>query len=325
MKVIVGAWSVSACQAISGLDEYDIGTGGGPSSSSIASSTESSSGSSSTSEGSSTAAGGAGGGGGEGGGGCPPDLVDVDGEPGCEEPPVPLEGLVFWVEAGSFVDETDDHEAMWPDVVDDQRFFVPDDAPTSRAPMRQENAIAGRPAVKFDGMSTGLKTSVTLESSFAEGFTFAVVVRSETPDELDPVMDLQVGQRNVYVLGAPNVDKVFFGCPQNTDEEEGVFGACQTQEGAFGFGEDHLVVIVASDAGLVIRVDGADTVLTPPSIEKLPGAKSVTAYLGINVPDEDIARAYHEGIIAEAILYDRAIPEIDDIESYLLEKYFPPR
>jgi hypothetical protein len=289
---------LAGCQLISGLDDLEAAGSTAASSSS---------------------AGGAGGGGAAAGGAggnapCPPGYLDANREEadGCElEAPIPTEGLALWLRADAGLQMTGARVAWL-----DQSTHRNDFEQTLQAlfPTLESSALNGKPALRF--FDQYLLGGLVMESGFGAGFTLAGVVQREdvgTDGDWDAVLDLQspAGQ-NIFLVRSKTDDAFAFGCPQN---EAG--GVTTTALGAYPAAVPLVLVVVVDGPLVSIRVDGQDIMLDTTTLDPLPSSKTMSGVVGSNI---DVNQHDH-GLIAEVILYERAVEDVHALEQYLLQKY----
>lgn len=284
--------SLLGCQVVSGLDEIEI----------VA------------------AEGGSGGtGGGAGGAGCDDGLLDRNRDPadGCElASPIPTNALVLWLSPDFGITAGADGVSEWLDQ-SSRRSDFSQALPASR-PALMTSGLNGLPVIAFDGDK--LESTNYLRADFSKGVTFTAVVRRDMPGFEDTLFDMVIAggpsdSENIYLSQAGADNDLWFGC---TEMQPNV---TISSAGLYTPNVPHLVTIRSAPGSLLFHFDGDDALPDPNEAPTLPVTEALSVVLGANIAAQDTR--YHHGILAEVVLYERALDdgELAAVEQYLKSKW----
>jgi hypothetical protein len=277
--------ALASCQTISGLDEIEIvGEQGGSG----------------------------------GGPPCDPGLLDRNRDPndGCEyAAPISTDALVLWLSGDFGVVLDAGGVDGWLDQSNRRNDFSAD--LPSNQPALMPAAVNGLDAVTF--YDDKLQNQA-VRSDFSRGITFAAVVRRDVQGFQDTLFDMVVeggpsDNKNIYLSQENERDNLWFG---STIEEANV---TISSAGLYTPNTLHLVTIASAPSTLRFRFDGTDGLPQPPMPPDLPATEMLHVVLGANIATQNTR--FHRGIIAEVILYERALDdgELSAVEQYLRAKW----
>ena len=251
--------------------------------------------------------------------------------PGAETPltpagvGIPATGLVLWVRADHGIYKTAQNEVCaWRDQSgngNDLRQF------TSR-PTWQSSAVGGQPAIHAANTSQVLYTDGVLGIPATSGRTFIAVSQLVAANgRFNPLMQGQSGSSNVYVMIDANTW-------QTAGSREGAYVTNSSYDTGLATGTAprlHVLTLSTMVAGtalsgaLAYRVDGVAQTFTLKSgngtIQSFAGA-NFTSVGSVNAsPSSGVAPG--DGLVAEALVYDRALgaDEIAAVEAALRARY----
>lgn len=225
--------------------------------------------------------------------------------------PVPLQGLVLWLDAEVGVGLVGSNVDVWKD----QSGAGHDAAQSTAAarPVLKPKAINGRPAVEFDGSDDELRLPTGFDS-FNQGLSFFAVVDSYESGSCPPVLQLSNGIE---------IDDISF---QRQDAAQWQYEVANEwsigSTNLFPIQKDVLVGVVHEPSGSVTLWGGmagsmsevGPNMARPKTVPRSQNSIGGGLYVGCS---------RHKGLIGEILLYNRSVTDAErpQIFAYLTTKW----
>ncbi len=273
--VALACAALVACNQIIGLEVGELGAGGGASTSTVASTTASTTG--------------AGGDGGQGG----------------QLAAIPTDGLLLWFDSDQGLTVEDGGVVSWRDISGNNL-----GAGQAQAGSRPTlGAIAGRPALSFDGVDDSLNLAV-IDADLSTGLSlFAVVQRDDIVLDCQPVLQLSNGEE---------VDDVSFQLTSEAGLLYEIDGSYLTAPSSVSADTPTLLGFHHEPPNAEIRVDGVGFAFGP--FVEVPAIVR-----GLNLIGDGLYSGCSawSGLIGEILLYARPLTpeEITEVQTYLQTKW----
>jgi hypothetical protein len=305
-KIVAWALFLGGCQVISGLDQIELTT------------SSAAAGGNGAGDGSGGAGlGGLGGLGGTGGTGgvsaCEPGYLDIDRDGACEyQSPVTTDGMVLWLypsveeiskSAEGRVSEWRDRSAQRNDFTQNQ----------NTSPFWVEGGLNGKPVVQF--MGEHLRRD-DFAADFSGGLSFAtVVVRIAGRTPWDSIFDISVDDplENLYLAQWGDDDELALGFGKGSN--------ARTPAGSYLQDTPYVLLITMSGSSLSVRMNGTE-VLDAGALPPIGPVTGMVLATNTHGDDPELSGP-HEGVIAEVLMWERALTVAEGaaVEDHLVAEW----
>lgn len=225
-----------------------------------------------------------------------------------EEPPVPTDGLELWLRADRGITSSSSGAvSAWRDSSGNERNAA--QISGNFRPLLVADALAGKPALVFDGVDDFLKLPA-LDLDFSRGVSIFIAMRQESTGDCDPYFEASTGSEE---------NDLHFGDWNDAFNFEILEDVVSDPNYPLLLHEPRVAVAVQSADGWVhLRSNGNGAgerqVAVPTQVERTQVFIGKTLYASCN---------YFDGAIGELLLYNRGLEdaELVEVEQYLDTKW----
>lgn len=225
-----------------------------------------------------------------------------------EAPPVPSNGLEVWLRADEGVSKlVTGAVTSWTDVSGHQRNAG--QSALNFQPLLKQDALAGRPALVFDGVDDFLELPA-LDIDFAAGVSLFIVMRQESTGNCNPYFEASTDAEMSDLHFGNWMDSFNYEVEEDTVNDTQYPVVLQQPQIA--------VAIQGADGWVHLRRNangaGERKIRLPPRVERTKVFIGKTLYSSCSSFD---------GSIGELLLYSRGLPdpELLQVEQYLQQKW----
>lgn len=229
-------------------------------------------------------------------------------EPIDEPPPIPLEGLELWFRADDGVNESGGSVSIWKDGSEHARDALQTES--GRRPKLVEGALAGKPALVFDGVDDFLELP-PLDADISQGVSMFIAFQQDAIGTCGAWFEASNGRE---------IQELHFGDWQNSVIYEIAESWFNDTNYPLLLGEPQVTgAIQHADQLVKLRSNGSGAgqgmvKLSPPDMKRDYVYIAKTLYTDCS---------YFKGSIGEILLYSRSVTpaEMLEIEGYLQSKW----